>query len=281
MTRDGEMAARDYLRLVLAGIDQETDIGVVQSLHSHARAALARYADPAWAPTGWRVLADRALESLRAAATGSDHQLAWTRVFAHAARSAEHLAVLAGMLDGSHPVPGLAVDTDLRWLLLHALVANGAAGQDEITAELVRDHTATGQQQAATARALLPTARAKAEAWREATENDTLPNSINDAVIRGFVHPAQLELLRPYVERYFAMVGDVWKRRTSESAQRVVVGLYPVLVEPSVVEATDAYLAEHEVPPPLRRLILEGRADVVRALAAQARDRGEGELSRA
>ena len=165
------------------------------------------------------------------------------------------------------------MDTDLRWLLLQGLVAGGAAGPDEIAAELVRDHTATGQRQAAAARALVPTAHAKAEAWWEATENDELPNAINEAVIRGFAHPAHAELLRPYVDRYFAMVGEVWKRRSSESAQRVVVGLYPTLVEQSVVAATDAYLAENDVPPSLRRLLLEGRADVVRALAAQARDR--------
>ncbi|MFB7507992.1 aminopeptidase N, partial [Streptomyces broussonetiae] len=33
MTRDGELAARDYLSLVLSGIGKESDIGVVQSLH--------------------------------------------------------------------------------------------------------------------------------------------------------------------------------------------------------------------------------------------------------
>jgi aminopeptidase N len=273
MTRDGEMAARDYLTLVLSGVDAESDIGVVQSLHGHVRAALGRYADPSWAPTGWELFASKALACLHSAAPGSDVQLAWARALCHSARTPEHLAVLAGLLDGSAPVEGLVVDTDLRWLLLQGLVAGGAAGQDEITAELVRDHTAGGQQHAATARALIPTGPAKAEAWREATENDELPNSINDAVIRGFEHPAQLELLRPYVDRYFGMVGEVWKRRTSESAQRVVVGLFPALVERSVVEATDSYLADNDVPPALRRLILEGRADTVRALAGQERDR--------
>src|SRR5439155_9625377 len=136
MTRDGEMAARDYLRLVLAGIDRETDIGVVQSLHGHARAALDRYADPAWAPTGWQMLGERALESLRSAEPGSDLQLAWTRLLAHAARDRDHLTVLAGLLDGSHPVDGLTVDTDLRWLLLQGLVAAGAAGFDEVAEDL-------------------------------------------------------------------------------------------------------------------------------------------------
>ena len=276
MARDGEMAARDYLRLVLAGIDRETDIGVVQSLHRQAVTALWRFADQDWAPTGWQQLADKALATLTAAEPGSDHQLAWVRAFARAARSAEHLAVLRALLTGEHTVEGLAVDTDLRWLLLNGLVANGAAGDDAIAAELTRDHTATGQQAAATARALRPTAEAKAEAWREATENDELPNAINDAIIAGFAHPAHVELMRPYIDRFFNVVGDVWKRRTSESAQRVAVGLYPILVEQSVVEAADAYLAEADVPPALRRLILEGRADTVRSLAAQAKDQVAG-----
>jgi aminopeptidase N len=276
MVRDGEMAARDYLRLVLAGIDGETDIGVVQSLHRQASTALWRFADQSWAPTGWRLLADKALAATNEAEPGSDHQLAWVRAFARAARTADHLAVLRGLLDGSHLVEGLAVDTDLRWILLNGLVANGAAGDDEIAAELARDRTATGQQAAATARALRPTPASKAEAWREATENDDLPNAINDAIITGFAHPAQAELMRPYVDRFFQVVGEVWKRRTSESAQRVAVGLYPTVAEPSVVEAADAYLADGDLPPALRRLILEGRADTVRALAAQARDRGAG-----
>ena len=88
---------------------------------------------------------------MRAAEPGSDHQLAWTRTFAAAARTPEHVAVLRGLLDGTDPVPGLAVDADLRWTLLQALVAVGAAGDAEIDAELERDPTASGQRRAATA----------------------------------------------------------------------------------------------------------------------------------
>ncbi|MBI1758279.1 MAG: aminopeptidase N [Actinobacteria bacterium] len=273
MTRDGEMAARDYLQLVLSGIGAETDIGAVQTLHRQVGAALHRFADPEWAPAGWRSWADAALAALRGAEPGSDHQLAWARAFAAAARSPEHLPVLRGVLDGTKLIAGLSVDTDLRWSLLHGLVAAGGAGEQEIDAELVRDNTATGLRRAATARALRPDPAAKEAAWREATENDELPNAINDAIILGFAHPAHAELQRPYLDRYFAMVPEVWKRRTSESAQRVVVGLFPGLVEQSVLAAADAFLAGPDVPAALRRLILEGRADVVRALAARARDR--------
>jgi aminopeptidase N len=63
----------------------------------------------------------------------------------------------------------------------------------------------------------------------------------------------------------------VWETRTAEMAQNVVVGLYPsLLVSASVVERTDAYLAGGDVPPTLRRLLLEGRDSVVRALRARS-----------
>ena len=53
---------------------------------------------------------------------------------------------------------GLTIDTELRWTLLQSLVANGAAGADEIEAELDRDRTASGEREAAHAHALVPTA---------------------------------------------------------------------------------------------------------------------------
>ena len=45
-------------------------------------------------------------------------------------------------------------------------------------------------------------------------------------------------------------------------------------VDSSTIEATDAYLAgEPEPPAALRRLLIEGRDEVARALRNQARDR--------
>ena len=109
---------------------------------------------------------------------------------------------------------------------------------------------------------------------RRAVEDDTLPNAINAAIIMGFSHPAQQALLADYVERYFAVVDEVWARRSSEQAQPMVQGLFPSwAVEPATVEAADAWLAGDH-PPALRRLVTEGRAGVVRALAARDFDRG-------
>jgi aminopeptidase N len=272
MTRDGEVAARDYVALALRGVARESEIGVVQSIHGRLRGALDRFADPAWAPEGWAQLANLAEGAMRTAAPGSDLQLAWTRTFATAARTPQHIALVRGILDGTELLPGLAVDTELRWSLLSALVAVGAAADRDIDLELERDVTASGQRRAATARALRPSPEAKAEAWQLATAETELPNAIVESIIGGFYHPAQHALTEPFVRRYFDTIGEVWVRRSGEMARSIVVGLYPDAISDSAVAAADAFLADPLVPPALRRLVSEGRDDVQRALRARQRE---------
>jgi aminopeptidase N len=277
MTRDGELPTRDYVALVVAGAEHETDIGVMQSLTRQTMRALEIYADPQWAPQGYAALADAALSALQAAAPGSDHQLAWAHALLGSARTDEHIAFIQGLLDGSTQVAGLAVDDELRWSIVLTLSALGVVGLDEIEAELERDPSAAGQRHAATARALQPTAEAKAEDWRLAVDDSSLPNAMQEAVIAGFAHPTQGDLVAPYVQRYFADIREVWERRTNELAKNVVVGLFPTwtsTIGPDTVAAADAFLAEEDVPAPLRRLVSEGRADILRAMRAREADLG-------
>ncbi|WP_328771565.1 aminopeptidase N [Streptomyces sp. NBC_00286] len=273
MTRDAELATRDYLSLVLSGIGKESDIGVVQSLHRQVKLALDLYADPAWRDTGLTRWTVAALEHLRAAEPGSDHQLAWARAFAATARTPEQLDLLEGLLSGSETIEGLAVDTELRWTFVQRLAATGRFDEAEITAEYERDKTAAGERHAATARAARPTEEAKAEAWASVVESDKLPNAVQEAVIGGFVQTDQRELLAPYTEKFFAAVKDVWDSRSHEMAQQIAVGLYPsVQVSQDTLDRTDAWLASAEPSAALRRLISESRSGVERALKAQAAD---------
>ncbi|MEE4420383.1 aminopeptidase N [Streptomyces bugieae] len=277
MTRDGELATRDYLSLVLSGIGKESDIGVVQSLHRQVKLALDLYAAPEWRETGLAAWTEAALTHLRAAEPGSDHQLAWARAFAAAARTDEQLALLQGLLDGSEEIAGLAVDTELRWSLVHRLAATGRADEKAIAAELERDRTSAGEQHAATARAARPTAEAKAEAWASVVESDKLPNAVQEAVIGGFVQTDQRELLAPYTMKYFAAVKEIWEARSHEMAQQIAVGLYPSLhVSQETLDATDAWLDAADPSPALRRLVTESRAGIERALKAQAADAATG-----
>ncbi|WP_181779909.1 aminopeptidase N [Pseudonocardia pini] len=275
MTREAELKARDFATLVSGGFAHETEIGVLQRLLLQVQTAVASYADESWsADKGWPMLTSALVAGFDAAEAGSDTQLALVNSLAGSVLPDEVLDRFAGWLEGTDVPEGLTVDTDLRWRLLQALVAHGRAGEEAIEAEHRRDPTSTGQRLAERARALVPTAEAKALAWDRAVHDDELPNAVNEAVISGFAHPAQRGLLGAYVEKYFAEVAEVWSRRTSERAQSVVLGLFPSwAVEKSTVDAADAWLADESHPPALRRLVTEGRAGIVRALAAREFDR--------
>ena len=112
----------------------------------------------------------------------------------------------------------------------------------------------------------------KETAWQLVIEDDTLPNIVGRAIIDGFVQPGQQALLQPFTAKYFDAIQGVWERRSSEVAQTVVIGLYPSWdISQDGLDAADRFLAG-ELPPSLRRLVLEGRAGVERALRARAFD---------
>ncbi len=86
------------------------------------------------------------------------------------------------------------------------------------------------------------------------------------------MQPGQQALLQPFTAKYFDAIPRVWERRSSEVAQTVVIGLYPSWdISEDGLAAADRFLAG-ELPPSLRRLVLEGRAGVERALRARAFD---------
>jgi aminopeptidase N len=279
MCRDGEMAARDYVRLVLAGIESVADISVVQTLLRQAGQAVRRFADPDWRETGLALMASTLRELLLAAPAGSDTQLYYAHTFASVTTSPDDLAFLAGLLDGSAGLDGLIIDTDLRWVLLSRLVSRGARidgrefGAAEIDAELARDATDAGERNAAACRAAIPTAEAKADAWKAMTEDEPTIAMFR-SMMMGFVDPDQPELCARYRPKYFGVVSGVWRQWSSAMAQDFVSGVYPVCpISTETVEATDAYIEAAEPPAALRRLLTEGRDDVLRALRCQDRDR--------
>jgi aminopeptidase N len=278
MVRDGEMAARDYVRLVLGGVDSVRDISVVQTLLRQATVAARQYADPAWSADGLAFIASSLRSLLAAAPAGSDHQLAYLRAFAAVATSTDDLDFLAGLLDGTAGLDGLAVDTDLRWSLLRRLVSRGVRGEEAVDAELSRDATDAGERHAAGCRAAIPTLMAKRDTW-EALTDGKLTIAMFRATIVGFADQDQPDLVHPYRPEYFAALAGVWGDWSSAMAQDFVEYGYTIgAVDTSTIEATDTYLASSPgTPAALRRLLVEGRDEVARALRNQAVDRAAGD----
>ncbi|KAK1179257.1 aminopeptidase N [Streptomyces sp. NBS 14/10] len=273
LTRDALMPARDFLDLVERFGGAETDIGVLQMVQAWAQSALQHYAAPDWREEGGLRVAEGALRELRLAAPGSGHQLAWARFFAQTAATDLDQRLLLGLLDGTARIDGLDVDQELRWTFLASLTAQGAADESLIAAELGRDDTASGKRHQVRCLTARPSAAVKAEAWAAVVESDALSNALVEATIAGFAQPSQADLLAPYQDRYFAVIERVWRERSIEIAMSIVRGLFPAQGDPTTLEAADAWLTRHpSAAPALRRLVLEARADLARALRGQECD---------
>ena len=271
MTRDAELPARDWVALVRSGLPHETDIGVLQVVLREAVSALYRFTPSAERDASLAAFAGYLQEQSAAAPAKSDRQLALFRGFVSLARTEAQLDLVTKTLTDGPDLEGLALDTDLRWSLVHRLVATGRLDAEGIEVEFERDRTATGERHAAAARAALPTLEDKNRAWQAAVESDELPNALLNATVAGLNIPDHAELNRAFVDRYFAMIEDVWRTRTNESAQTLVNGLYPsFLVEQDIVDRTEGHVATHDSPPALRRLLLESADDVRRSLRAQS-----------
>ena len=244
---------------------------MLQQVHDETLRLLGMTADPIWVPAGKEELATEGMRLLRAAEPGSDHQLAWAQLLGATATSSEQLDLVAGLLDGSEEVPGLSVDTELRWALLRRLAATGRAGDAEIDAELARDTTNAGQRHAAAARAAIPDAEHKAAAWHLVAESTELGLEESLAVARAFNTPEHARLLAPYAQKYFEQLPAIWVARTD--LLRVILGrfLFPYpAASPELLERVDVFLAEPGLDPAISRTVIEGRDAVVKALRSRA-----------
>jgi aminopeptidase N len=279
--RDAEVPVREYLELFAAGLPAETEETVVYDLLRFATTrpvdaffalsgSVSRYsADPVGAEA--RVAAACA-EAMERAAPGSGRRLLAAGGFATSAGT-DDVPRLRDWLAGRVPA-GLEVDPDLRWTVLSRLCALGAAGPAEIEAELARDRTAAGTEQAARCRALLPDEAAKAAAWRILMHDDTVSNRLILAAGDGFWHPRQVDLTRPYAQRFFDEAPEMAGRRTPAIVKKAAEVAFPRhVVEPATLAAAQDLLARTDLPTPLRRVAVDCTDELRRAVAGRTLDR--------
>ncbi|MEW9873999.1 aminopeptidase N [Arthrobacter sp. HS15c] len=272
--RDGETPARRYVELILANVAAESDSSVILVQLRQLATTLNFYVAEEHREATTVAAVDTLWDLANAVPGGSDAQLQFVKSFALLARSTGQLDTVAGLLSGTATLEGLAVDQDLRWELVASLVSGGRLGTEDINAELERDNTASGQNAAALAKAAIPTPDAKAAAWESIVVKGDLSNALQGSAVAGFTRVLDRSLLEPYAEKYFAAVPGIVATRTHALAQQIVVGLYPAqLTTQATIDRTDEFLAALPAESAaLRRMMLENRDGVARALRARAAD---------
>ena len=284
MTRDAELSTTAWIDLVLANIGQETDAWGVTRIPLMANTALQSYSDPGHRPALFDTWETGVRRLLVEAEPGSDQQLTFARLYIEtatpaarfngAARSETALDELERLLDGSWEIDGLAVDQDLRWALVSALVRSGRFGAAEIDAELARDNTISGKEKAAGARASAPTAEAKADAWARILDPAT-PNETSSQMVASIFRFGQEEVIAPYLDAYLEAAESVMDTLGFHKGSTVLeLGAPMPLTSRESVARIDDWLASTSAPAGAKRFVGEARDAMARALAAQACDAG-------
>jgi aminopeptidase N len=270
MANQAELPVPAFVALLVSGMGDESAIAVLEGVHATAERLLAQSADPAWVPAGKSLLATEGVRLLLAAEPGSDHQLAWAQMLGWTATTAGQLDFVAGLLDGTVSVPGLAVDTELRWRLLCRLAVTGRAGDAQIDAELSRDPTDAGRRHATACRAAIGDAGHKAAAWRLLTGSSELGLEDTVEVARAFNAPEHAEQLRPYAGKYFQTLPEVWARQSGMLRLVFAPLLFPYTAgSPDLLRQVDGLLGQPDLDPALARAVAEGRDVVEKALRSR------------
>ena len=272
MVRDQQLRAPDYLTLAGAKIVSETDQELVESTIATMNASIGRYVpedQKAAAAHGAFELAWQALN----AATDPDLQIIWARALFGLALSEADIQHCGQLADGTLAVPGLTVDQDMRWSIAERYVAYGLPGaQARIEAERERDPSDRGQRQTLLAEVSVPDPAVKAAAWERFLGDGYGSLHLTGAAMGGFHWWVQQDILEPYIERFFEVITGVFERSENEFASLFFGRLFPTRVDQSVLDRSQALLAElgdGELPL-LQRKLREANDDLERALKCRA-----------
>ena len=102
---------------------------------------------------------------------------------------------------------------------------------------------------------------------------DDVPNETQRSVVLAFQQHGQDDVLAPYVEKYLAAADTMWEEKGTQRASTALEYIFPrPLASQDLLDRVDAWLETSSANPAAKRYVNEGRADVARALAAQAKD---------
>ena len=274
-TRDGEASARDFVKLVLSHIENETESTTMMTLLRQLLTVANMYVAIEHRTKVQLEVADGLWKLAQNAQSGSDAQLQFTKFFAQFARSNQQLQIIEGLLNGKESLDGLEIDTDLRWELITSLAVGGKLSQDLIDAQLPQDNTATGQKAHAAAIAAIPEPKAKAKMFEKLVDTDELSNALVNSASLAFGRVLDTSILEPFVDQYFSKVFSIWENKSYHMAEYLLVNLYPLaLANQALATQTEQFLKNPalDAKPALKRLIVENLASVHRALNAQKTD---------
>ena len=241
--RDGELPAREFVRLVAREASRETHPSVQERLLAQATQAVRQYVDPAWEGEG--------MDLLNNAFRGAEPAAIFDRALARLTPTEETISYFKELLERSD-------NQEVRWLALTSLIAAGALPLSAADEE--QDNTSEGTISRLRAKAVVD----KRWAWDKLVEDD-LTNLEARYLMDGLTFT--YDGLEGLTDEYFRAAPALWERLTNEMAQRTLEGMYPRWdVTAEAVDKANELLLSDDAPSGLKRVIAEGQDRTARAV---------------
>ncbi|NYJ75782.1 aminopeptidase N [Allobranchiibius huperziae] len=181
-------------------------------------------------------------------------------------------ATLRDWADGRHTPAALEGDPDFRWLAIRRLCTLGALTAADVDSHLAQDRSMSAALDGLTAKASIPTQDSKEWAWHQVFGGQQLSNYEAGAVLGGIFRPSQIDLVRPYVARYFAQVGSLAQTFGGMPAEQLTRAGFPhVVVEPATLEAARAAIDGEGLSAGIRRALIDQTAALEERITSRRR----------
>ncbi|TWP37449.1 aminopeptidase N [Leekyejoonella antrihumi] len=161
-------------------------------------------------------------------------------------------------------------DQDFRWAATRRLASLDLIGDAQIDAQLEQDNTMSGVLAALSAKAYRPVPSAKAWAWSQLTTDTTLSAYQALAIASTFFRSTDLEVVRPYQERYFTQIPPLADHLGEFAVARIATACFPLtLVETSTVQAANQAVAHETMTAGVRRSMTDQLSVLQEALRSR------------
>ncbi|SDS20430.1 aminopeptidase N [Microlunatus soli] len=272
--RDAETDPRAALSMITEQLGDEVEDVIASLLLRYAARDLAGSYAPVPQRADRLASVNRLASSMVAAAEpGSDRQLVAFRTVIGSSADVDRLD---GWRRHADLPPGLDLDPELTWQLV-TRICSLSDRPDVIAETLAADQSSAAAVNAARARAALPTAEAKAAAYRLLVEpSDTSAYELYATAEAMFGYSAeQVELTRDYAVSFFRDITRTADFRSGWALGRLPALAFPLAVtEHRVLTATEELLAASGTPAVIRRAVADEVDGLRRALASVDRFSG-------
>jgi aminopeptidase N len=245
MVTDGKLPLTDYLDILAANLPQETDLNAASDLLYNLRSAFSYLRQ---VPGGMALLPDYAarFEPLLwrlVEASDSDARQLWLSAYIDTANNDTAWQRLEALLKGELKLAGFELDQDQRWQVLRKLSEYQRPGHEAlVAAELKRDASSMGENQALVAGVLSSNPEEKFEWLQSAVardENYKLQRSRH--ILEGlYPYSSQRQLIAPYAEEILEMLPELDARHDVVFHDRVTSQLMPRLCSEENVQRLKA-----------------------------------------